>query len=233
MAQLSPVINQVDPLSGYGCQTVTITGYNFEAGAKVLFGAVEGNVISATDQLIEAEVPAGATFDHITVVNPTGRKVGFSPSKFLPSFGGTSGISTTSFSAPTDLQVSSGLFDVCLCDLDGDGRSEIISSSAGANTVDILKNNSTVAALSFTRNSINLNARTLNVTCGDLNGDAKPDIVFSEGDDGSRLFILQNNSTLGSLSFNPITYTISGSATKRIAIRDMDFDGRADLVVTD
>ncbi|MEJ2004359.1 MAG: FG-GAP-like repeat-containing protein [Cyclobacteriaceae bacterium] len=231
--QIVPFVNSVDPDSGFGCETVSITGYNFEPGVKVLFGAVQGNVVSATDQLIEAEVPSGATFDHITVVNPSGRKVGYSPSKFLPSFGGASGLSSASFSTPTDLQVSSGLFDVCMCDLDGDGRSEIITTSSGANTVDILKNNSTVAALSFTRNSINLNARTLNVTCGDLNGDAKPDLVFSEGDDGSRLFILQNNSTLGSLSLSPNTYTITGSATKRIAIRDMDFDGRADLVVTD
>ncbi len=232
-AQLVPYINNVDPLQGHACQVVNITGYNFESGAKVFFGAALGTVISATDQLIEVEVPTGATFDHIAVINPSGRKIGYSPKKFLPSFGGNTGISAADFSAQTDLQVSSGLFDVCLCDLDGDGRSEIIGSSSGSNTIDILKNNSTVGALSFTRITVNMNARTLNVACGDLNGDAKPEIVFSEGDDGSRLFILQNNSTLGSLSFSPLNYTITGSATKRIGIRDMDFDGRPDIVVTD
>ncbi len=83
-----PVIQTVQPDAAYSGQTISITGTDFSAGAIVTFGAVRGNVISVTDQLIEVEVPVGATHDFITVTNPGTNQTGYSRLKFLPAFGG-------------------------------------------------------------------------------------------------------------------------------------------------
>lgn len=228
-----PVISDVQPREGYPGQVISITGSNFQAGSIVTFGAVNANVISFTDQLLEVEVPIGATYDFITVTNTGSGLTGYSPLQFLPSFGGVPGLQASDFSAQTDLQVSGGLFDFCLCDLDGDGKPDLISTSSSANTIDILRNNSTPAALNFTQNSINVGARTLNATCGDLNGDGKPEVVLTEGADGARVFILTNNSLPGNLSLGILSYTITGSSTKRVAIQDMNRDGKPELIITD
>ncbi len=229
----APQVQIVDPPEAYPGETVSITGRNFESGAYVTFGAVRGNVLSASDQLIEVEVPVGATHDFLTVTNPGTGLTGFSRLKFLPSFGGVPGLQASDFSTQTDLQVSSGLFDFCLCDLDGDSKPDVVSTSSSGNTVDILRNNSTPAALSFVRTSLNIGASTLNATCGDLNGDGKPEVVFSEGNDGSRVFVLINNSVPGSLSLGILSFTITGSSTKRIKIQDLNLDGRPELIITD
>ncbi len=228
-----PAVRGMQPDAAYPGQVISITGNNFAANAIVTFGAVSGNVVSASDQLIEVEVPVGATHDFITVTNPSTGLTGYSRTKFLPAFGGVPGLSAADFSTQTDLQVSGGLFDFCVCDLDGDAKPDVISTSGSTNNIDILRNNSTPAALNFLQNTINVGARTLNATCGDLNGDGKPEVVLSEGNDGDQIFILTNNSSPGSLSLGIQNYTIAGSSTKRIKIHDINQDGKPDLIITD
>lgn len=232
MAQ-PPRVQSVQPPEAYPGAVVSISGQNFETGAIVTFGSVRGNVITASDQLIEVEVPVGAAHDFITVTNPGAGLTGYSPLKFLPSFGGVPGLQASDFSTQTDLQVSGGLFDFCVCDLDGDRKPDIISTSSSTNNLDILRNNSNPSTLDFIRTTLNVGASTLNAACGDLNGDGKPEVVLSEGSDGSRIFVLTNNSVPGSLSLGIQSYTITGSSTKRIKIQDLNGDGRPELVITD
>ncbi|MTI21972.1 T9SS type B sorting domain-containing protein [Fulvivirga sp. RKSG066] len=228
-----PVIKNVSPTSGYSGQTVNIKGGNFEAGSRVFFGSVEGTVISSSDQLIEATVPTSATFDNVSVLNPTSDRTAYAPSRFFSSFGGTNGIAATDFDTQLDLTAEDGLYDICVCDLDGDDKNDIVGANSKNNRATILRNLSTPGTLSVSKTPINLNAKTLNVTCGDLNGDGKPEVVFTEGDDGNRIFILINNSPVGSLSFTMQTITVTGASTKRVAINDLDLDGHPDLTVTD
>ncbi|MBK7650262.1 MAG: VCBS repeat-containing protein [Flammeovirgaceae bacterium] len=68
----APVIslNTVSPLAAPVGATVTITGNNFSTTPsenKVWFGAVEANVLSATANLITAQVPPGASYAPVSV----------------------------------------------------------------------------------------------------------------------------------------------------------------------
>lgn len=228
-----PVIKEVTPNSAYAGQTISIKGQNFNASSIVSFGGARGNIVSWSDQLIEVQVPAAATYDLISVTNLSNNLTGYSPLPFLLSYGGPSGLTTADFEAQIDYNAKSGLYDLCVCDFDGDGLNDIIGTNSKDNSFTILKNTSTVGAISFTATHPVVNAPTLNVKCGDLDGDGKPEAVLSEGGTGSKIFILDNNSTVGNISFTLDTKTISGNSTKRIEIHDLDLDGRPEIIVAD
>src|SRR6516162_1479010 len=93
-AQAQPRITSATPLSGPVGSTVTITGLNFRSNATdniVYFGAVRGQVTSASATTLTVPIPAGATFSPITVTTPD-RLTAWSPKPFLPSFGGSATI---------------------------------------------------------------------------------------------------------------------------------------------
>src|SRR4051812_32329317 len=65
-----PVIYSFSPLSGSFGTTVTIEGQNFNTDPTqniVYFGAVQAPVVSATTTTLTVTVPAGATYQPITV----------------------------------------------------------------------------------------------------------------------------------------------------------------------
>jgi gliding motility-associated-like protein len=229
----TPIVKSLDVESGYSGQLINIKGSEFESSARIFFGGVEGTTLSVSDQLIETKVPSGATFDNVTVLNPTSGLSGSSISRFLLSYGGTSGVSITDFDSQQDFFAESGLFDVCACDLDGDFKNDVIGANSKSNTATILRNISTPGVINMVKTPIGISATTLNVTCGDLTGDGKPEIIFTEGTNGSRIFVLVNFSTPGSLSFLLQPINITGSSTKRVIISDLDLDGKPDMIVTD
>ncbi|WP_305039576.1 FG-GAP-like repeat-containing protein [Fulvivirga ulvae] len=228
-----PVIKEVSPNSAYAGQTISIKGANFNASSIVSFGGALGNVISRTDQLIQVEVPAAATYDLISVTNLSNNLTGYSPLPFLLSYGGSSGITAADFEAQIDFNAKPGLYDLCVCDFDNDGLNDIIASNSKDNSITILKNTSTVGSVSFTATHPVVNAPTLNIKCGDLDGDGKPEAVLSEGGTGSKIFILDNNSTVGNISFTLDSKTVPSNSTKRIEIHDLDLDGRPEIIVAD
>ncbi|MGJ3234832.1 FG-GAP-like repeat-containing protein [Marivirga sp.] len=227
----SAFIESVNPKNGYAGEIVNIAGVGLDGADKVFFGSVEGQILSVTDQLIEAKVPTGATFDNITVLNSSTRLY-YSGERFFQSYGGEQGLESTDFDPQIDVFAESGLYDVTISDLDGDGKNDIIGANSNANSATILRNLSTPGNISMAKTNLNIGTRGLNTTAGDLNGDGKPEVVFSEGNDGNRLLILVNFSTPGNFSFTLQTITVSGASTKRVVIRDVDLDGKPDLVVS-
>jgi gliding motility-associated-like protein len=225
-------IESVVPKNGYAGQIVAIKGVGLDGSDKVFFGSMEGQIISVSDQLIEAEVPAGATFDNLTILNSTTRLF-FSGPQFMLSYGGEQGLESTDFDSQIDVFAESGLYDVTISDLDGDGKNDIIGANSNANFATILRNQSTPGNISLAKTNLNIGTAGYNTTAGDLNGDGKPEVIFSEGNDGNRLIILVNFSTPANLSFSLQTVAIEGSSTKRVVIEDMDLDGKPDLIVSD
>jgi gliding motility-associated-like protein len=238
-----PVINNVDKYITSNGQKVTITGRNFGgnlANLVVWFGAAKGVIQTATDQTIEVTVPPGATYESIVVTNTSTGKSTQSKGEYMLSYGGESPIALANLVAQADLSAETGLYDLCMCDLDGDGMNDVAGSNSGGitappNGVSVFRNTTAVpGTFSFaSKVSFLPSTKALNIKCGDLNGDGKKELIVSEADPGTRVFVLKNTSTPGSLSFTQQTITISGTSPKRIDLADLDGDGLPELVVSD
>lgn len=86
-----PTITSFLPASGPIGTSVTITGSNFRATASqniVFFGATRATVTAATTTSLTVTVPAGATYQPVTVLNTTTDLIGSSkvPFRVVKSF---------------------------------------------------------------------------------------------------------------------------------------------------
>ena len=228
----NPSISDISPKNASAGSLISIQGTGLAGTSKVFFGAMEGELLSVSDQLVEAKIPFGATYDNVLLYDGTTRKYTSGQHAFL-SFGGNQGITTADFETQIDLFSGNGLYDVRICDLDGDGKNDLIGANSKTNLATILRNLSTPGNLSFVKSTINIGAPALNSTTADLNGDGRKEIIFSEGNDGNRILIMINLSTPGNLQFTLSSITVSGASTKRVVAKDLDLDGRLDLVVSD
>jgi gliding motility-associated-like protein len=234
-----PSIQQVDKVAGSNGEVVTLQGtfVNDATRMQVSFGASKGTVQFLSDQLIEVKVPYGTTYDNIVVTDKTSGLSDRSDAPFLLSFGGNHGVTAASLEGQIDFNSESGLYDLCTCDFDGDGRVDVASANDGANTLDVFANTTPLpglANISFNRIPFLIGARSIHAKCGDLNGDGKPDLLVSEGgSNGDRIFIFRNTSTgAGVFTFSISTVSLTGKKVKRIDIADLDNDGKPEAIVT-
>ena len=228
----NPFITSVNKTDAATKEVVTIHGRDFgtdPAVIKVFFGAVRGEIKTIHDHLLQVRVPAGTTFDHISVTNTSSGLTGYSTDPFFLNYRGEPGISAPDFSAQSDFTAQSGLYDLCLCDFNNDNKVDVATASSSSNFITLFQNTSTPGNINLIGSNFRVNARTLHVRCGDLNGDGRPDIVLSEGSDGDDVFILVNN---GNFNFTLQSIKLLGIKVKRIAIADLDLDGKPEIVVT-
>ena len=232
----TPVINSIDTLHAAVNDTVTISGSGFGVATtslKVFFGAAQASVVSARDDQIRVTVPSGTTLSSVSVTNLTSGLTGYSSELFHISFGG-SGFDPNLLDGQYDFQAENGVFDLVMVDLDGDRRNDIVTSHELSNFISIHENTSTLAAVNFNKNNIDVGAPTLNVSSRDLDGDGKPDLVFSrEGGAGGALILLRNISTPGNFNFEaPVLLTTAGAKPRRVVIRDLNDDGIPEIIAT-
>lgn len=229
-----PTISSIDKIKASFGEIIQLKGTGFGTDAtklKVLFGPLAGAIKSVTNQVIEVAVPTGTTFDNISVTNTSNGLTGYSSTQFLLSFGGTQGLAPSNFATEFQRAVDVGLYDIALGDFNGDNLADVVCASDQFNSLAILYNGSTPSTLNFTKNNSALsNIKTFHITTGDLNGDGRLDIVASEGNDGNRIIIYRN---LGSLNWSISAIPLTGRKVKRVAIADLDLDGKPEIVVTD
>jgi gliding motility-associated-like protein len=239
-----PVISTVDRMKAANQEIVTIKGSGFGTNAAVFFGATKGTLTGpSTDQLIEVKAPAGATYDKISVSNLTSGLTAYTPDSFLPSFGGDHGFGPTRLEGqkdfPSTTPTPTGLYDVCVCDFNSDGKVDIATANSGSVSINLEVNTTAAPGLSnisFTNTGILINTLTLLITCGDLNGDGKPEMLLTEEGEnqaGDRLYILQNTTVgTGTPTFTPRFIRITGKKIHRTKIADLDGDGKPEIVVS-
>ena len=236
----APTISAIDYRNNYPGEVMIISGLNYSSDPsqmKVLFGGVEGNVIASDGTSLEVEIPGNAGTDNIHVINTANGLSVFSANKFYPTHHGT-GFNVDDLQDPVQLTSVGEQFDVCACDLDGDGKRDLVATKF-SNEVNlaVYRNITTDPTnIQYEVTNVNVSVTSRNITCSDLNGDGKAEILFGRNDTGNRnfVYVLTNNSTLGSISFGSSTtlQLATGDNAIRMLVNDLDFDGKPDVMVT-
>ncbi|MBA8889222.1 hypothetical protein FHW12_003465 [Dokdonella fugitiva] len=127
---------------------------------------------------------------------------------------------------------------IAVADFNGDGRIDVAAShdSAGPTSGITVLLNTTIPGSSLVkfapRQDFPAGATSWDVTCADLNGDGRPDVVVGDLND-AQLWVLLNTTAPGdtSVSFAPSQAVPTGAGPRTIVSADIDGDGRRDLVV--
>ncbi len=243
-------IHNIDKPQAYIHDTLTLAGDSFgtdPADVIVTFGAMQGEVVSVQDHLLKVVVPAGATFGPVAVTRLSQHLTVYS-SFFLPAFPGNA-FTKNNLSTLTTLSAEeAGLYDLCACDFDGDGDNDLGTTNdselAQATSVDIYANQTTAPGqLSFQKvvdANLNINSPARNITCADLDGDGKPDLIVSQGGStAEQVFIFKNISTESPRAIRfeaPQMISVADAgpthSTRRLTVQDLNRDGLPDIVVT-
>lgn len=233
-----PVITSFTPASGPVGTTVTITGTNFSPTPSnniIWFGAVQAAVTAATATLLTVTVPAGATYQPITVT--VNGLTAWSGKSFNLTFPGSGVIDATSFATKINFNGGTKPCGIAIGDIDGDGKPDLVVTNEGSNTVSIFRNISILGSITASSFSEKVDfitgAGPVSVAIADIDGDGKPDLSVANVSSNT-VSVFRNISTYGSItsgSFSEKVDFSTGSAPYNIAIGDLDKDGKADLAV--
>jgi FG-GAP-like repeat len=140
-----------------------------------------------------------------------------------PSAAGTA----ASFAVPRHYATGAYPFSVAIGDVNADGRGDLVTANADANTVSVLLNRN--GAGFRARHDYRASGYPVAVAIGDLNSDNKPDLAIANRGNGS-ISVLLNK---GDGSFARKRDTKPGRGATSVAIGDLNGDGKPDLASAD
>ena len=235
-----PVITSFSPASGPAGTTVTITGNNFGTSSSsniVFFGAVKGLISAASATQVICTVPAGASFEPLSILNITSGLQGRSLKPFNVTFADSSNFTTNSYKHVynfSNYNNSATPKHVIGKDLDGDGKPDLVNiASISGDSIVAYRNTTDGTNFSFgPRKNLGIvqSYSSGMFDVNDIDGDGKPDIVSSTN--GTDVAVLRNISSPGNLLFaNQFSAFTNSAGNQDVAIADLDNDGKNDIAV--
>jgi Zn-dependent metalloprotease len=228
---LKPVISSFTPLTAEIGEEVTITGHGFNSISErnlVSFGACRATVLSSSATEMKVEVPAGASFGPISVLDVESSLVAESVTDFVPTFTGEFGKGSMQLRATfDDFGVSKA--DVGMTavnDMDGDGRPDIVvSHSEGITVLQNVNTGGDITNESFVPSNIPISDYFYFRALVDLDGNGLKDIVGNYQD---WLRIYPNLSVSGYIFFGvPVDLPLDNWTS--LQFNDFDNDGHIDI----
>lgn len=137
---------------------------------------------------------------------------------------------TIDFAPKLNFPISSGQpGEVIVTDIDKDGKDDIAVAVRNPNKIVILRNTSEGNIISFTTTTINVVELPSQMVSADIDGDAKPDIAYTNGSN-TNLSLLRNTSIPGSISFEAVLNVTMPGRVGALAVGDIDNDGKPELI---
>jgi Concanavalin A-like lectin/glucanases superfamily/FG-GAP-like repeat/IPT/TIG domain/FG-GAP repeat len=232
-----PNITNFSPTSGVVGTSVTITGTNFNATAAqniVYFGATKATVTAASTTSLTVTVPVGATFQPISVLNLSTVLTGFSSVPFRVTYVGGSIVAESLGEDRVDFTAGTLSLFIATGDLDGDGKTDMVTANFNANTISILRNTATLGSITETSFAAKVDIATAtnprSVAIGDIDGDGKLDMAVANSGSNS-VSVFRNTSTSGNITFAAKVDFATGLSPRSVNIGDFDGDGKPDLAI--
>lgn len=242
----SPTISSFSPMQGPVGQKVKITGVNFDpvpGNNYVYFGAAKATVTSASASSLTVTVPAGATYQPISVT--TAGYTIYSQKPFHVVFpDGTLNTATFQKKIHQFDGYQNYLKSASIADIDGDGLSDIVVPLHGTvlsdisfyDSIAVYRNTTVNGRISFAKRICfkTTGSFTASISIGDLNSDGKLDVIACNqrfNGSYSSIELFRNISTPGNISFAPAVNYSAGDYPSQVVVRDVDGDGKPDLAL--
>ena len=215
------VTNLASNLTGYSSMPFLET---FPGGCKTEFAARVNFSTGGTPYSVSIGDLDGDGKSDLAVANYTSNTV--SVFRNISTTGGVS------FAARVDFGTGSSPKSVCIGEIDGDGKPDLVVTNSGvSNSVSVFRNTSTTGGVSFAAKvDFATGSSPWSVSMGDLNGDGKTDLAVANRT-GFSVSVLRNTSTSGGVSFAAKVDFSAGSSPYSVSIGDLDGDGKPDLAV--
>ena len=210
-------------------QPLTATPYAVTAG-KVTGSVAAGQVSGA---LALAQLPGAVVTNNASGVNLngsfSGNGAGVTNVNLALNSRGAITVNSNLFTLASLLAVGDRPYSVVAADVNGDGRSDLISANSSANTLSVLTNNGSGGFTLASSPAVGNNP--VWVTAADVNGDGRIDLISANYGPstlgGYALSVLTND---GSGGFTLASSPTVGSRPFSVTAADVNGDGRMDLI---